>query len=252
MPRYFIEISYCGKNFNGWQVQPDAVTVQGEIERAISLLLREKVNIVGAGRTDTGVHARYYVAHFDTNSPKDVTSDDFKYHFNAILDANIVIHNIEKVKDDAHARFDAVSREYKYYVSPVKNPFARDFSYQYYRKLDVQKMNEAAAMILDYEDFTSFAKIHTDVKTNNCDVMVSEWAVEGDMLVYTVRANRFLRNMVRALVGTMLECGQGKITTEQFREIIEAKHRSRAGSSARSEGLFLTDVQYPYFERQFN
>lgn len=250
MPRYFIEISYCGKNFKGWQVQPNTTTVQGELERAFSTLLKEKINIVGAGRTDTGVHAKYYVAHFETDSPKDVTSKDFKYHINSILDADVVVHYIEHVKDDAHARFDAVSREYKYYVSPVKNPFARDFSYQYFRELDIEKMNEAAAMILEYEDFTSFAKLHTDVKTNNCNVEVSEWKYDGDMLVYTVRANRFLRNMVRALVGTMLECGQGKITPEQFRGIIEIKDRGKAGSSAHAEGLFLTDVVYPYFTRK--
>lgn len=250
MSRYFVEISYCGTTFNGWQIQTNGITVQAEIERAFSLLLREKIDIVGAGRTDTGVHARYYVAHFNTNSPKEITSVDFKYHLNAVLSKEIVVHTIERVKSDAHARFDAISREYKYYVSPVKNPFRQKLSYQYFGELDLETMNKAAQIILDYKDFTSFAKLHTDVKTNLCDVTVSQWSVEDGMLVYTVRANRFLRNMVRALVGTLLECGQGKLSLDGFKNVIEAKDRGRAGSSAPAEGLFLTDVLYPYFTRK--
>lgn len=253
MARYFTEISYCGTLFKGWQIQKNAITIQEEIERALGVLLQEKMNIVGAGRTDTGVHARYYVAHFDVGSEKNVTSKDFIYHLNSILDYDIVVHSIEQVSDDAHARFDAASREYKYYVSPVKNPFMRKTSHFYNGELDIEKMNIAAAMILEYNDFTSFAKLHTDVKTNICDVTVSQWSRESNgVLVYTIRANRFLRNMVRAITGTLLECGRSKISLEQFRTIIESKDRGAAGSSAPAKGLFLTDVVYPYYERKFD
>lgn len=250
MARYFAELSYYGTNFNGWQTQPNAPSVQSETERAISVLLRTPTSIVGAGRTDTGVHAKYYIAHFDYCGIKEVTSKDFVYHLNSVLSRDIVVHSITQVADDAHVRFDAVSREYKYFVSTLKDPFNRKTAAQIYGSFDVQRMNEAAALLTEYDDFTSFAKLHTDVKTNLCRVTFAEWQKEGDTLIFTIRANRFLRNMVRSIVGTLLDVGRGKINIEDFRKIIELKSRCKAGVSAPAEGLYLTDVEYPYFKKK--
>lgn len=249
MARYFAELSYCGSRFNGWQVQPNAPSVQQEVERGVSTLTREAISVVGAGRTDTGVHARYYVIHFDYLGEKDVESADFLYHLNSLTSRDIVYYSIKRVDDQLHARFDAVSREYKYYISNFKNPFSQGLTAQIFGEFDLDLMNQGAKIIMEYRDFTSFAKLHTDVKTNLCEVTHSLWEQQGSELIYTIRANRFLRNMVRAITGTLLDVGRGKVSLEQLRTIIEAKERSRAGSSAPAEGLYLTDVVYEGFER---
>ncbi len=242
--RYFIELSYLGTNYHGWQSQPNSITIQETVEKALSTLLKEDVAIVGAGRTDTGVHASHYIAHFDTEK-REVVDKNFIYHANAILSRDIVIHTIKAVREDAHARFSAIDREYKYYISLSKNPFRQGVEVYIPYSLDVKLMNEAADKILKYDDFTSFAKLHTDTSNNICKVTKAYFEVEGDNIIFTIRANRFLRNMVRAITGTLLEVGRGKITVERFCQIIEAKNRSCAGSSAHSSGLFLTEIAYP-------
>lgn len=242
--RFFLYLSYKGTAYNGWQIQPNAPSVQQTIQEALSLILKEKTEITGAGRTDTGVHASFYVAHFDTWSDKPLDREDFCYHLNCMLPKDIAVSDVRQVADDAHARFDAVSREYKYFVSKVKNPFLTEISFQHTVPLNVEKMNEAAGALMEYEDFTSFCKLHSNNKTNICHVAHSQWEDLGDRLVYTIRADRFLRNMVRAVVGTLLDVGRGKIDTEGFRRIIESRSRGAAGASAHARGLFLTDVVY--------
>ncbi len=244
MTRYFIELSYKGTHYNGWQIQPNAPSIQQTIEEALSKLLRHNTNIVGAGRTDTGVHASKYIAHFDTESDKDCTQENFVYHFNAILPKDIAIHKIYRVDSELHARFSALEREYKYYISTTKNPFVIDTAYIFTMQLDLEKMQEAANLLLNVSDFTSFAKLHTDTKTNFCKVTKASFEKNGDIIVFTIKADRFLRNMVRAIVGTLLEVGRGKITISDFKKIIEAKDRCAAKSSASSNGLFLTDIKY--------
>ena len=243
--RFFLTLSYKGTAYHGWQIQPNAVSVQQALQDALSVLLRDKIEVVGAGRTDTGVHAAYYVAHFDTESEKLLDKDHFRYHLNALLPKDIAVSVIRPVKDDAHARFDASLREYKYYISQAKNPFQTDTAYCYPLTLDMDRMNEAADTLKEYTDFESFCKLHANNKTTICHIRESVWKKEGDMLVYTVSADRFLRNMVRAIVGTLIDVGRGKIDMSQFRQIIEAKDRCAAGSSAPAHGLFLTNVHYP-------
>lgn len=243
--RFFLGLSYKGTAYNGWQIQPNAPSVQQTLQRALSVLLKETIEVAGAGRTDTGVHASFYIAHFDTENPAPMHSDDFCYHLNCILPKDIAVSSIRPVRADAHARFDARLRSYKYYILQEKNPFRIDTTYQCTVPLDVERMNQAAALILQYDDFTSFCKLHADNKTNICHVTESYWGQCGTELVYTISADRFLRNMVRAIVGTLMDVGRGKITPEQFREIIEVKSRGKAGSSAAAQGLFLTDVVYP-------
>jgi len=240
--RYFIELSYKGTEYHGWQIQPDANSVQEEIQKAISKILQEKIEIVGAGRTDAGVHARQMFAHFD--STKELGTD-FVYKFNSLLPNDIVIYSLSKVLDDAHARFDAVSRSYEYHIWLGRNPFLLETSWQLYQqRLDVESMNKAAKFLLEYTDFECFSKVKTDVKTFNCIVTEAVWKQEESKLVFHVTANRFLRNMVRAVVGTLLEVGQGKKTVEDFKKVIESKKRSEAGLSVPAQGLFLTQVQY--------
>ena len=243
MKRYFIYLSYNGKNYCGWQVQPNGITVQQRLEESLSILLQGKIEVVGAGRTDSGVHAACMVAHFD--STKDIHDSVLCKKLNSILPSDIAVRKIVEVLPDAHARFDAVSRTYKYYVTTEKNPFRYDFAYRVPYNLDFELMNEAAKVLFDYEDFTSFSKLHTDVKTNNCKIMYAQWVQESDTCwVFTIRANRFLRNMVRAIVGTLLEVGRGKITIDDFRKIIESKNRNFAGISVPAHALFLVDVLY--------
>lgn len=234
-----------GKAYNGWQIQPNAPSVQQALGQGLSTILRNNTEIVGAGRTDTGVHARYYVAHFDT-AEEISDAQNFCYHLNSVLPHDIAVSSVRRVKDDAHARFDAVRREYKYYISLKKDPFVRDTSYILTIPLHVQLMNEAAAMIKEYTDFTSFSKLHSDNKTNICRITDAVWQYEegGDMLVFTISADRFLRNMVRAIVGTMIDVGRGKMSVEHFRDVLEGRNRSLAGSSAPPQGLFLTNVTY--------
>ncbi len=243
--RYFIEFSYNGKNYFGYQVQPNQISVQEALETALSTILREKIKTTGAGRTDTGVHAKKIFAHFDTekNLPPQLTEK-----LNAFLPPDISIHRIFSVPDELHARFSAIYRTYEYYIYQGKSPFHTDFSWQLRKKkLDVDKMNEACKILLEYEDFSSFAKVGGDNKTNLCNLYKAEWEVVGDQLKFTISANRFLRNMVRAIVGTMVDVGLGKLHPTDLRAIIENKNRNSAGSSAPPQGLFLVDVGYPHF-----
>jgi tRNA pseudouridine38-40 synthase len=242
--RYFIELAYKGKNFHGWQIQPNAVSVQGSLEDALLTITRETISVTGAGRTDSGVHASYFVAHFDSEK-LNLDHPDFAHKLNSFLGNDIVIFGVSKVSPEAHARFDAISRTYQYHLNLRKDPFALETSWYFFIRPDIERMNEASRVLFEYTDFTSFSKLHTDVKTNNCKIYCAEWTQEGPDIVFTVRADRFLRNMVRALVGTILEVGIGKIDLTQFRKIIEQKDRGAAGLSVPAHGLFLTDIQYP-------
>ena len=240
--RYFIEFSYNGKKYFGYQIQPNEITVQEELEKALSTILRQEIKTAGAGRTDTGVHAKKMFAHFDFEAD---LNENLPYQLNSFLPPDIAVKRIFKVKNDFHARFDATFRTYEYYISMEKNPFTRDSAWQMWkRNLDVEKMNEACKILFEYEDFTSFAKLHTDNKTNFCKIYKAEWEENGTELKFTVSADRFLRNMVRAIVGTMVEIGSGKIQPEDLRRIIEEKNRNSAGTSAPAQGLFLVDVGY--------
>ena len=242
--RYFIEISYHGKNYFGWQMQPDVISVQEKITKGISTILRQEIAIVGAGRTDAGVHASQMFAHFDVDT---ALSDNFTYKLNAILPDDIVIHKTILVADDAHARFDATSRSYEYKIFLGRNPFILDTSWQLYQKnIDVALMNEVASILLEYEDFECFSKVKTDVHTFNCTITEAKWIQNGSELTFHISANRFLRNMVRAIVGTLLDVGFGKISASDFRAIIESKNRSKAGVSVPARALFLTKVAYDY------
>lgn len=244
MYRYFIQLAYNGTRYHGWQIQPNANTVQEELNKAISLLLREEVNVVGAGRTDTGVHASFFIAHFELKKAlKDTTRFCFK--LNSFLPNDIRIDKIYQVKNDMHARFSAVSRTYHYYISNKKEPFNNEFTSIIPFQLHIEKMNEASKVLFDYSDFTSFSKLHTDVKTNDCKIMEAEWRLEDGRIVFEIKADRFLRNMVRAIVGTLLKVGQDKLTIDEFRTIIEKKDRGVAGASAKAKGLFLTHIEYP-------
>lgn len=242
--RYFIEFSYNGKNYFGYQIQPKEITVQEELEKALSTILRQPIKTTGAGRTDTGVHARKIFAHFDFEAELD---PQLTYKLNSFLPPDISIQRIFKVKTDFHARFDATYRTYEYLISLKKNPFTQDSSWQMWkRNLNVEKMNEACKILFEYEDFTSFAKLHTDNKTNICKIYKAMWEKQGDELKFTISADRFLRNMVRSIVGTMVEIGNEKFPPEHLRNIIEAKNRNSAGTSAPAQGLFLVDVGYNF------
>jgi len=242
--RYFIRLGYRGANFHGWQVQPHDCSVQQTIEEALATLLRVPTPITGAGRTDAGVNARLMVAHFDASQP--ITDTERLIHgLNALLPADIAIYSITQVHDEAHARFDATSRTYKYFAVTRKDPFLHPVSWKCPPDLDFELMNEAAARLKGYTDFTSFSKLHTDVKTNNCSVSHAQWTQQGDQWVFTITADRFLRNMVRAIVGTLVEVGRHKITVDQFCDIIERKDRCAAGQSMPGNALFLADITYP-------
>lgn len=244
MQRYFIEFSYFGKNYFGYQRQPREISVQEVLENALSTKLREEIKIVGAGRTDTGVHAKKIFAHFETEQ---ILDENLVYQLNSFLPEDISIFKIFVVKNDFHARFDATYRTYDYFISLEKNPFNFDFSWQIRRgKIDVEKMNEACKILFETKDFTSFAKLHADNKTNNCKIYKAIWEEKGNELKFTISADRFLRNMVRAIVGTMVDLGVGKISLENFGDIILAKNRNLAGTSAPPQGLFLVDVGYDF------
>ncbi len=242
--RYFAELSYKGTAYCGWQRQPNAPSVQQTIEEALSTILRESVEVVGAGRTDTGVHAAFYVAHFDTSKPIENPAHTV-YHLNALLPEDIAFSRIYAVADDAHARFDATEREYRYYIQSHKDPFTKATTWQLTAPLDLEAMNRAAEVLLQTEDFTTFAKLGSNNTSNICHIYRAEWVeIECGMTVFIFRANRFLRNMVRAVVGTLVDVGRGKITPEQFAEIVASRDLSRSSSSAPASGLFLTDVKY--------
>ncbi len=241
MPRYFLEVSYKGTAYSGFQSQHNANTIQAEIEKAFEVLQREKVILTGSSRTDTGVHALQNFFHFDYNG---TIHPHFRYKMNAILPPDIVIHQIRPVNDEAHCRFDAVSRLYRYYIYRSKDPFLQDRAYYFPYKLDIDLLNEAASIIKEYNDFTSFSKRKTQVKSFTCNIMDSEWFMEDNCLVYKVKANRFLRGMVRGLVGTMLKLGRNKISIDEFRAIIESKDCTRASFSVPPHGLFLAEVGF--------
>lgn len=241
--RYFITFSYDGTAYHGWQIQPHSVTVQEELQKALSTLMRKPMEVVGAGRTDTGVHARKMIAHFDHDEELDCSQ--LVYKLNKLLPRDIAVQHVEPVADDMHARFSAKSRTYHYYVHLDKNPFLRSYSWQVYGNPDFELMNRAARVLMEYKDFTSFSKVNTDTKTNDCTITEARWDRVGeDQWRFTVTANRFLRNMVRAIVGTLMEVGRGRMTIEQLRSVIEAKDRCRAGDSVPGNALFLVEVLY--------
>lgn len=246
MQRYFGRLSFKGTRYHGWQVQPNALSVQEVIENAFSVILQEKIAVTGAGRTDTGVHASFYMLHFDSENGQ-IDEVWLVARLNSFLPADIAFHSIMKVPPDAHARFSAISRTYQYFIHQQKDPFLTGTSFFFRRNLDLPKMNEACQVLFSISDFTSFSKLHTDVKTNLCKVFQAKWEKENDRIIFTVTADRFLRNMVRALVGTMLEVGLGKISVEDFIEIIYKKDRRAAGVSVPAEGLYLTEIIYPEF-----
>ncbi|WP_339610067.1 tRNA pseudouridine(38-40) synthase TruA [uncultured Planktosalinus sp.] len=240
--RYFIELAFNGENYHGWQIQADANSVQQTLEEALSTLLRSKTEIVGAGRTDAGVHAQQLFAHFD--SPDELQNEQFKFKLNSFLPFDIAVKNISKVKLNAHARFDALSRTYEYHLHTVKDPFLEAFSYRLFHVPDIEKMNEAAKILYNYTDFQCFSKTKTDVKTYNCIIKFAHWKKDGNKLIFTITADRFLRNMVRAIVGTLLEIGSGKKEINALHKIIESKNRSNAGTSVPAKGLYLTHISY--------
>ncbi len=242
--RYFLQLSYKGTNYHGWQIQPNADSVQEVMEKTLSTILREEISVVGAGRTDTGVHASFYMLHFDSEK-ENLQHENLVYRLNRFLPDDIAVQKLLPVKPEAHARYSAVSRTYKYFITIHKNPFETETSYLFTLPLDINKMNEATKVLFEYRDFTSFSKLHTDAKTNNCRIFQAEWKENNQQLVFTIKADRFLRNMVRAIVGTLIEVGQGKLSLEDFRKIIAKKDRGAAGTSAPANGLFLADVEYP-------
>lgn len=241
--RYFVEFSYNGKAYHGWQNQPNAITVQQVLEESFATLMRIPIALVGAGRTDTGVHAKQMFAHFDSDSIDDINM--LTYRLNALLPEDVAVQRIVEVTDEAHARFDATERIYEYIVNQEKNPFYFDSAHFVKLPLDVEKMNEAAALLLQYENFECFSKSNTDVHTYLCDIKKAEWSQKEGVLVFTITANRFLRNMVRAIVGTLLDVGLGKRTLADVKAVINSKDRSKAGASVPAKGLYLTKISYP-------
>lgn len=244
MKRFFITFSYNGENYVGWQIQPNGLSVQQKLQDALSTILRSPIDIVGAGRTDAGVHARKMIAHFNWEGA-DFNTLELTNKLNSFLPADIAIKDICEVTPDAHARFSATSRTYRYYITRQKDPFLNKLKYRIFFDPDITLMNRLGEVIKKYTDFTSFSKLHTDVKTNICHVDTAKWEKDGDDWVFTVRADRFLRNMVRAIVGTMLEGGRGRLDEEGLRSIIEAKNRRLAGDSVPGYALFLEDITYP-------
>lgn len=243
MKRYFLHLAYNGKAYHGWQVQPGDTTVQGVLEHCLSLKLKQPVSLIGCGRTDTGVNARNFYAHFDSEPIADTA--ELVHRLNVFLPNDIMVFSCWQVAPDFHARFDALSRTYHYYVTRKKNPFHIDDALYVYGDIDVERMNEAAQILFEYSDFTSFSKLHTQVKTNNCSIMEARWLETDDLLVFRIKADRFLRNMVRAVVGTLLEVGKGKMDIAGFRSVIEKKDRCSAGTSMPAHALFLEEVSYP-------
>ena len=242
--RYFIYLEFDGSAYSGWQIQPHSPSVQQTLEKALALFLRQSVSVTGAGRTDAGVHAAQMVAHFDLDEPQDC--DWMRGKLNGILPQDIAVHRIVPVKADAHARFDATARTYKYYVTLNKSAFNRNYSWFLPNEPDFEMMNRAAEILMKTVDFTSFSKLHTDTRTNDCHVTEAGWEMLPDgRWVFTITADRFLRNMVRAIVGTLMEVGRGRLTIDGFQRIIDSKDRCSAGDSAPAQGLFLYKIVYP-------
>ena len=241
--RYFVTFSYDGSRYHGWQIQPNGDSVQAQLQRGLSLLLRQEVMVTGAGRTDAGVHARMMVAHFDF--PTSLDEKQLAYKLNKLLPGDIAIAGVRQVEENLHARFSATSRMYRYYAHTAKNPFLRNTSCELHYPLDFNKMNEAADMLKRYDDFGAFCKAHADVKTTLCKVTVARWHQTSPTTWYfEIRANRFLRNMVRAVVGTLIDVGRGRLTMEDFQRVVEGKKRTEAGESMPAHALFLEDITY--------
>ncbi|MFC6269601.1 tRNA pseudouridine(38-40) synthase TruA [Frigoriflavimonas asaccharolytica] len=246
--RYFLQFSYHGKNYFGYQIQPNDISVQEVLEEALSTILQQKVKITAAGRTDTGVHAKKMFAHFDAelNLEKKLI-----HQLNSFLPPDIAVQDLFAVNEDFHARFDATFRTYQYHISLEKNPFTEDSSWQLWRRiLDVNRMNEASKILLEYSDFTSFSKVNTETKTNICRISTANWELQNNELIFTITADRFLRNMVRAIVGTLVEIGAGKYEPAYLKKIIEDLNRCSAGTSAPAKGLFLVDVGYNWEDKR--
>ncbi len=246
MPRYFIRIAYKGTNYAGFQVQENANTIQAEVEKALKIFFKQDFQLTCSSRTDAGVHALCNYFHFDSlNNFSSGKLERSIYNLNAILPPDIVIKAILPVNEDAHSRFDALHRVYEYYIYQSKNPFLSEKAFYFPYALDISKLNEAASIVTDYKDFTSFSKRHTQVKTFECNIIKSHWTTKNDCITYSVQGNRFLRGMVRGLVGTMLKIGTNRITMNDFKEIIESKDCTNADFSVPAHGLFLLNVSYP-------
>ena len=245
LKRYFIELSYKGTNYSGWQIQPNVITVQGQINDVLTKLNHNtSINVVGCGRTDAGVHASQFFAHFDFNGIDDLKT--FKFKMNNMLPKNIAIHKVFEVKKESHARFDATERIYHYQIITSKNPFLVDTTMLLTQPIDINKMNQVAKVLLNYTDFECFSKVKTDVSNFNCTITKAEWIKTENGYTFIISANRFLRNMVRAIVGTLLEVGTGEISIDDLHQIIKSKNRSRAGKSVLPNGLFLAEVKYDF------
>ncbi len=248
--RFFLELAYDGNKYHGWQIQPNAVTVQEVLDKALSILFRQKVETVGCGRTDTGVHATQFFAHFDLSitdeKALEISTGKFLAGINALLPHEIAIKRFLDVALEAHARFDASRRSYQYHIHHHKNPFKYNYSWLLKDSLNVEHMNEAARILLTYTDFSCFSKSNTQVFTNNCKISTAHWETTDDGLIFHITADRFLRNMVRAIVGTLIEIGKGKQSVNSIHQIIESKNRSQAGTSVPACGLYLTEIEYPY------
>ncbi|NME68138.1 tRNA pseudouridine(38-40) synthase TruA [Flammeovirga aprica] len=242
--RYFAEIAYLGTNYHGWQVQPNAETAQGHLDYVLSKLLGKEINTIGSGRTDTGVHCSQQYAQFDYDG--DLSGKNFLHRVNSFLSHDIAVNSLWQVDEEAHARFDATKRSYRYDIVLGKSPFKQGLVWQYFRHPDFDKLQEAAKVLLEFEDFTAFSKKHADVHTHICDIMQSYWTKEGDTLSFHIQANRFLRGMIRIIVGNMMEVGMGRMTTDYMRETLATKSRERAAKFlAPAQGLFLSEVLYP-------
>lgn len=244
--RYFIKLAYNGTPYNGWQIQPNAPSVQETLNKAFSVLLHSEISLMGAGRTDTGVHAREMYAHFDFDATFD--TQKLVYKLNSFLPKDIVIYAIFSVADEAHCRFDATKRTYEYHINTFKDAFLQEQSWYLNQKLDVDLMNEAAKLLLQHTNFQSFSKVNTDVNTFDCTIFEAHWTQKDNKLIFTISANRFLRNMVRSIVGTLVNIGLHKINLDNFKSIIESKNREKAGFSVPAHGLYLTKIEYPYIE----
>lgn len=244
--RFFIKFSYNGTNYHGWQVQPTAISVQEVLNKALSTILNSKIETVGAGRTDSGVHATEMFAHFDADL--EINFENIIHKLNSYLPKDIAVLNIYQVHDDAHARFDAQKRTYEYHINTFKNPFSNELSWYYHQNLNVDLMNEASKLLLNHKNFQAFSKVHTDVNTFDCKIFYANWTIDNNNIVFTISADRFLRNMVRAIVGTLIYVGLEKISVQQFNEVIISKNRNNAGFSVPAQGLYLTKIEYDFIE----
>lgn len=242
--RYFIKLAYNGTQYHGWQCQPNASSVQETLNKAVSVILNSEINLMGAGRTDTGVHATEMYAHFDFEKPFDLKS--IVHKLNSYLPKDIVVYAVIPVPDEAHARFDATKRTYEYHINTFKDAFLQDGSWYFHKKLDLDSMNEASKLLFNHTDFQCFSKVNTDVNTFDCTIFEAYWQQKDNQIVFTISANRFLRNMVRAIVGTLVNVGLHKISLDDFNEIIKSKNREKAGFSVPAHGLYLTKIEYDY------